>query len=56
MKQKDILFGCAYYLEYMPEDRMREDLRMMRDAGMNVIRIGESTWSTWEPVEGRFDF
>ncbi|MCI6637920.1 MAG: alpha-amylase family protein [Bilifractor sp.] len=56
MKQKEILFGCAYYLEYMPEDRMREDMRMMRDAGMNVIRIGESTWSTWEPVEGEFDF
>lgn len=56
MKQKEVLFGCAYYLEYMPEDRMREDLRMMRDAGMNVIRIGESTWSTWEPVEGEFDF
>jgi beta-galactosidase GanA len=23
---------------------------------MNVIRIGESTWSTWEPEDGAFDF
>ena len=23
---------------------------------MNVIRIAESTWSTWEPQEGNFDF
>lgn len=53
---KEVLFGAAYYLEYMPYDRVEEDLSMMKDAGMNVIRIAESTWSTMEPENGRFDF
>lgn len=52
------LFGVAYYDEYMPRgvDRLEEDMRMMRDAGINVIRIAESTWSTLEPQPGTFDF
>ncbi|HEX3022183.1 MAG TPA: beta-galactosidase [Lachnospiraceae bacterium] len=53
---EELLFGAAYYLEYMPYDRLKEDIRMMSDAGMNVARIAESTWSTLEPEEGRFDF
>lgn len=53
---RDLLFGVAYYLEYMPYDRLEEDIRMMKAAGMNVIRIAESTWSTLEPEEGVYDF
>lgn len=56
MKTDKLFYGAAYYDEYMPYDRIDEDLRMMKEAGMNVIRIAESTWSTWEPQEGEFDF
>lgn len=56
MKVNEILFGAAYYDEYMPQSRVDEDMRLMKEAGMNVIRIAESTWSTWEPREGEFDF
>lgn len=56
MRGQEILFGTAYYPEYMPYDRIEEDLRMMKDAGMNTIRIAESTWSTLEPADGVFDF
>lgn len=52
----DFLFGAAYYDEYMPYERVDEDFRLMREAGMNTIRIGESTWATYEPLEGQFDF
>lgn len=55
MKQ-NLLFGCAYYLEYMPYERLEEDLEMISSAGMNVARIAESTWSTLEPQDGVFDF
>lgn len=51
-----ILYGAAYYPEYMPCERTDEDIRMMRQAGFNVLRIGESTWSTLEPEDGTFDF
>ena len=56
MNFNEILYGVAYYGEYMPYDRIETDFKMIRDAGMNVIRIAESTWSTWEPEEGVFDF
>ena len=51
-----LLYGVAYYYEYLPYDRMEEDFRMMNEAGINTIRIAESTWSTWEPKDGFFDF
>ncbi|MBR1797389.1 MAG: beta-galactosidase [Clostridiales bacterium] len=56
MKPEQFLFGCAYYDEYMPVSRIDEDFRLMKEANMNVIRIAESTWSTWEQQEGKFDF
>lgn len=51
-----ILFGVAYYDEYTPVDRVEEDARMMRAAGINVVRIAESTWGTLERQPGIFDF
>lgn len=56
MNNPNLLFGAAYYPEYMPYDRIEKDITMMKKAGMNVIRIAESTWSTLEPQEGVFDF
>lgn len=54
----DILFGAAYYSEYIPRDldRVDDDMAMMKAAGITVIRIAESTWSTEEPQPGVFDF
>lgn len=51
-----LLFGAAYYREYMPYERLQDDIRMMLDAGINVVRIAESTWSTHERQNGQFDF
>lgn len=51
-----LLYGAAYYDEYLPVDRIETDMEMMKKAGMNVIRIAESTWSTWEPQDHVFDF
>ena len=51
-----LLYGVAYYYEYLPYDRLDEDIKMMKAAGINVVRIAESTWSTYEKQEGQFDF
>ncbi len=56
MKTNHLLFGAAYYSEYLPYDRVEKDMEMMEKAGMNTIRIAESTWSTIEPRDGVFDF
>ncbi|RMW42370.1 beta-galactosidase [Lactiplantibacillus pentosus] len=53
---KNILYGTAYYYEYLPVDRLAKDIEMMTAANINVVRIGESTWSTYEPQDGVFDF
>ncbi|MBN1888769.1 MAG: beta-galactosidase [Thermoflexales bacterium] len=48
--------GTAYYPEHWPESRWGEDIRLMREAGMNVVRMAEFAWSTLEPSAGQFDF
>ncbi len=55
-KMDTILYGVAYYPEYMPSDRLDKDVELMRKAGITVVRVGESTWSTWEPRDGEFQF
>ncbi len=56
IRQENILYGAAYYHEYMPYERLDEDVRMMKDAGLSVVRVGESTWSLFEPRDGEFEF
>lgn len=51
-----LLYGVAYYDEYMPYERLHKDIQMMKDAGINVVRIAESTWSTLEPQNGEYNF
>jgi beta-galactosidase len=54
-----VLYGVAYYNEYMPGDqaaRLDKDVALMKAAGLNVVRMGESTWSLWEPEDGQFDY
>jgi beta-galactosidase len=54
-----VLYGAAYYNEYMPGDqnaRLDKDIELMKAAGLNVVRMGESTWSLWEPEDGRFEY
>ena len=49
MNVEHLLFGAAYYAEYLPYERVEQDMEMMERAGLNVIRIADSTTSTWDP-------
>lgn len=49
-----IWHGAAWYPELWP-DRVDEDLRLMADAGINLVRVGEFAWSTLEPEENRYE-
>jgi beta-galactosidase len=33
--QENILYGAAYYHEYMPYERLDEDVRLMKEAGIS---------------------
>jgi beta-galactosidase len=52
----NVLYGAAYYHEYMPYERLDKDVAMMKAAGLTVVRMGESTWSLWEPEDGKFEY
>ena len=52
----NVLYGAAYYHEYMPYERLDKDVEMMKQAGISVVRMGESTWSLWEPEDGHFEY
>ncbi|NYF78967.1 beta-galactosidase [Granulicella arctica] len=52
----DVLYGAAYYHEYMPSERLDKDIALMKAAGLTVVRMGESTWSLWEPEDGKFEY
>ncbi len=56
VRMDSVLYGASYYHEYMPYERLDKDVEMMQQAGLTVIRLGESTWSSWEPQEGKFEF
>ena len=53
---EELLYGAAYYHEYMPSDRLKQDIEMLKAANMNVVRIAESTWSSLEPEDGVYNF
>ncbi|MDR1525984.1 MAG: beta-galactosidase [Tannerella sp.] len=55
-KFDNILYGAAYYHEYMPSERLDKDIRLMKDCGLSVVRVGESSWGQFEPKEGQFEF
>ena len=62
----NILYGAAYYNEYMPDEgngqpalraaRLAKDIALMQQAGISVVRMGESSWSLWEPEDGHFEY
>lgn len=49
-------FGAAYYPEHWPEERWNLDAQMMKEAGINVVRMAEFAWTRFEPEEGIYDF
>lgn len=64
--ERKILFpkigGIMHGGDYNPEqwldrpDILKEDIRMMKKAGMNCATLGVFAWSTYEPREGEFHF
>ena len=49
-------YGTAWYPEQWPEAGWDTDLKLMQDGGFTFIRIGEFSWSTIEPIEGRYEW
>jgi len=50
------LLGVDYYPEHWPEERWSTDARMMREAGLSVVRLAEFAGAKMEPAEGQYDW
>lgn len=48
--------GASYYPEWWSEEEWEEDFSKMQDLGFNVVRMGEFSWSWYEPREGEYNF
>ncbi|MGE5646020.1 MAG: beta-galactosidase [Acidobacteriota bacterium] len=55
-RYKSFLYGVAYYPEHWPESYWERDARLMQEAGVNAVRMGEFAWYLMEPREGVYDF
>ncbi len=51
-----LAYGGDYTPEQWPEEVWHDDVRLMREAGVNLVSVGIFTWALVEPEEGRFDF
>ena len=54
--EQQFRIGTTYYPEQYPRERWAEDIRLMIEAGINVVRMTESSWDLLEPEDGKFDF
>ena len=50
-----IAFGGDYNPEQWSEEIRRQDLDLMRTAGVNLVTVGVFAWALLEPVEGRYE-
>lgn len=52
---RKLYYGAAYYPELWNKAVIEQDIRLMKETGINVVRIGEFAWSKIEPEEGKID-
>jgi len=51
-----ICYGGDYNAEQWSRDVWREDIELMKEAGVNLVSIGIFSWAKLEPREGEYDF
>ncbi len=51
-----LYIGSAYYPEQWPEENWQADIRLMHQAGFNIVRLGDFAWSSLEPEAGKYHF
>ncbi|MBN2426647.1 MAG: beta-galactosidase [Calditrichaceae bacterium] len=57
LQSQELYVGANYH----PHDdknyeKISKDIRLMKEAGFNVVRMGHLAWDSYEPSEGNFDF
>jgi beta-galactosidase len=50
-----LAYGADYNPDQWPEETWAEDVRLMREARVNLVSVGIFSWARLEPEPGRFD-
>ncbi|PKO15387.1 MAG: beta-galactosidase [Chloroflexi bacterium HGW-Chloroflexi-10] len=48
--------GVCYYPEHWPESLWQQDADMMRELGLKIVRLGESSWAKLEPTPAHYNW
>jgi beta-galactosidase len=51
-----LYYGGDYNPEQWPEQLWEEDVRLMGEAGVNLVTVGVFSWAKLEPAEGQWSF
>jgi beta-galactosidase len=49
-------YGADYNPEQWPREIWKDDVRLMQQAGVNIVSLGIFSWATLQPTEGTWDF
>jgi beta-galactosidase GanA len=49
-------YGAAYYPEAWNFETLEQDIVLMKEANVNVVRMAEFSWNLMEPEEGKYEF
>lgn len=50
-----MLYGVSYYPEHKAPEELKHDIRLIKESGINTVRMGEFAWNCWESEEGIYD-
>ena len=51
-----VRFGVDYYPEHWPRERWETDAKLMKEMGIDLVRMAEFSWAKMEPSLGNFQF
>lgn len=49
-------YGVAYYPEHKTKEELQHDLKLLKESGINTVRMGEFAWCKMEPSKGIYQF
>ena len=52
----ELYVGTCYQPIDRTEEQIKADISIMKSAGFNVVRMGDLSWDSFEPADGKFDF
>lgn len=55
-KAQKLYIGANWHPHDLDEKEITRDIKLMKDAGFNVVRLGHLAWDSYEPREGVYTF